>query len=76
MAQRAPTWEQGVTDYLDRLEKSIAGLNTRIDNIYVMELTSIKVAMGKLETRVSIYAAIAGFIGMAVGGALVKFVVH
>lgn len=73
---RPPTWEQGVTEYLARLEEQIKNLNGRIDNLYTLEITNLKVSMGKLETRVSIYAAIAGFIGMAIGGSLVKFIVH
>jgi len=32
--------------------------------------------MVKLETQVKIYAAIAAFIGVAVGGALAKFFIH
>lgn len=75
MPTKQPTWEEGVTQYLGRLESSIANINTRIDTLYNQEITNLKVQMGKLETKVAIYAAIAGGIGMTVGGALVKFVV-
>jgi hypothetical protein len=73
---RAATWETAVTDYLERLEKGMGSLNGRIDNLYNHEIAALKERIVRLETRVSIYAAIAGFIGMAVGGALVKLVIH
>lgn len=79
MANRPETWESGVTRYLEKLEQKIdaglSGINSRIDTLYSQEIGALKERIVKLETRVSIYAAIAGFVGMAIGGSLVKFIV-
>jgi hypothetical protein len=77
---RQPTWEQGVTKYLEKLEKKlddgVATINIRIDNLYNKEITDLKVQMARIETQVKIYAAIAGAIGMLVGGVVAKLVVR
>ncbi len=76
---RQPTWEQGVTKYLEKLEKKlddgVAVINVRIDNLYNKEITDLKVQMAKIETQVKIYAAIAGAIGMIAGGLVGKLIV-
>lgn len=75
-----PTWQDGVVSQLEKMEGLInSGLrqvNDKIDNLNSKDITDLKLAMVELKTQVKIYAAIAGFIGMAVGGALVKFVVR
>lgn len=77
---RQVTFETGVTRYFEKLETKIdiglATINVRIDTLYNQEISALKERIVKLETRVSIYAAIAGFIGMAVGGTVVKLVIH
>jgi hypothetical protein len=76
---RTPTWEQGVTGYLEKLDKKLddglGKINVRIDTLYNSEITLLKVQMGKLETQVKIYAGIAGTIGAVVGAAIMKLVV-
>lgn len=80
-------WQEGVMAQLERMEKLIdSGLravhlkidaaNTKIEILNSKEIRDLQLAMVRLETQVKIYAALAGFIGMAIGGALVKFVVH
>lgn len=58
------------------INSGLAAVNTKIDKLNSQDITDLKLAMVRLETQVKIYAALAGFIGMAIGGALVKFVVH
>lgn len=76
----AKDFQDGVIANLTKLESTIVvGLrevNIKIDSINNKEITDLKVAMARLETQVKIYAAMAAFVGMAVGGALVKFIVH
>lgn len=80
-------WQEGVMAQLERMEKLIdSGLravhlkidaaNTKIEVLNSKEIRDLQLAMVRLETQVKIYAALAGFVGMAIGGALVKFVVH
>lgn len=80
-------WQEGVMSQLERMEKLIdSGLravhlkidaaNTKIEVLNSKEIRDLQLAMVRLETQVKIYAALAGFVGMAIGGALVKFVVH
>jgi len=75
-----PTWQGGVVAQLEKMEKSIdeglKAVNGKIDLLNSKDITDLKLAMVELKTQVKIYAALAAFIGMAVGGALVKFVVH
>jgi hypothetical protein len=69
-------FQESVIANFTKLETSVAAVNIKIDTLNNQDITNLKLAMVRLETQVKIYAAIAGFIGMAVGGALVKFVVH
>lgn len=75
-----PTWQGGVVAQLEKMEKSIdeglKAVNGKIDLLNSKDITDLKLAMVELKTQVKIYAALAAFIGMAVGGALVKFVVR
>lgn len=72
-----PTWQAGVVNQLEKMEKAIdeglKSVNNKIDLLNSKDITDLKLAMVKLETQVKIYAALAAFIGMAVGGALAKF---
>lgn len=76
----AKNWQDGVTQQLEKMENVInlglTAVNLKIDTLNNQDITNLKLAMVRLETQVKIYAAVAAFIGMAVGGALVKFVVH
>lgn len=69
-------FQDSVIANFTKLEASVLAVNLKIDTLNNQDITNLKLAMVRLETQVKIYAAIAGFIGMAVGGALVRFIVH
>jgi len=69
-------FQESVIANFTKLEQSVLAVNLKIDTLNNQDITNLKLAMVRLETQVKIYAALAGFIGMAIGGALVKFVVH
>jgi hypothetical protein len=79
---RVPTWEQGVTDYLDKLDKKLDTFNAAaIANLaahvatYGNEKVGFEQRITRLETQVKIYSGIAGAIGAAIGAAIMKLVV-
>lgn len=82
MAQRNTTWEQGVTDYLGRLEATIKEVNGDVKALR-SEASSEQKSLserpndfkikytdevGSLKTQVKIYAGIASAIGLAALG--------
>ena len=73
------TFQDGVIENLSKLEKTmndgLKEVNAKIDNLNNKDITDLKMAMVELKTQVKIYAAIASFIGMALGSALTKFVI-
>lgn len=68
-------FQDGVIANFTKLEVSIKELNQKIDSLNNKDITDLKIEIATLRTQVKIYAGIAGFVGMAIGGALVKFIV-
>jgi hypothetical protein len=82
VAGKIPTWEQGVTDYLDKLDKKLDTFNAAaIANLaahvatYGNEKVGFEQRITRLETQVKIYAGIAGALGAAVGAGIMKLLV-
>lgn len=79
---RTPSWENAVTDYLERIDKKVdrynetaqISLNTHISEYHKMvrEMTE---KITEVRTQVKIYAAIAGAVGAAIGGIVGRLIV-
>lgn len=76
---RQPTWQDGVTSYLEKLEKAIneglGSVNKKIDTIYNLEIANVRDRLTRLEAQAKIVFAILAAIGLALVGALVKYIV-
>lgn len=73
------TWQDGVTAYLAKLETAIndglKAVNTKIDALYNLEIANVRERLTRLETQQKIVFAILAAIGIALIGALVKYIV-
>lgn len=76
---RQPTWQDGVTSYLEKLENTVneglRAVNTKIDSIYNLEIANVRDRLARIETQIRIGFAILAAIGIALIGALVKYIV-
>jgi hypothetical protein len=71
----APSWQQGVTNLLEKMEQKIDRVDGKLDTFIQTDIAELRERMAKVETRVAIYAGIAGAVGMACGTAVTKLIV-
>ena len=73
---RMVQYSKDLSDLKDKTSKDLSDFKEKTNK----DLTDFKEKyaseMATLATQTKIYAAIASFIGMAIGGVLVKFIVH
>jgi hypothetical protein len=62
-------WQKAVLEAVEKVDRKLDNLTAQ----YNSEMKQLAVDMATLKTQVKIYAAIAAFIGMTVGGAIAKF---
>lgn len=73
---RMEIYNKSLSDLKEKTSKELADFKEKTETNLSAFKEKYAAEMATLATQMKIYAAIAAFIGMAIGGTLVKFVVH